>query len=388
MFEPDSLFLVILLAIGAAGLIAVALRYRPLAAKLAAAAMSMVLAMSSGVLLVNNHYGYYQTWSQLGADLTGSYSTFATSTASRRATATAGHGQLIALELHGARSHIDRRGYVYLPPQYFQEQFAHTSFPVVELLHGSPGAPENWLVQFNIVAELNQLLTAHLIGPMIIVLPSFDDGTHYEECVNAPGALDETYISDDVPEDVRREFRASTVAAEWGIGGYSSGGYCAANLALRDRTNYGAAGIIDGYFRPIDGLAAAALHGDPKAEAANNPLLTAQHLSSATSPLPALWVAAGSGFARDAKGAQQFIAALRGVESVTQISEPGGGHNFYAIRPLVPRLLAWMWTQIAPPQLRVQFPIAGPITSSVIPAGPAPTDGLTGHPSPTAGRSP
>jgi enterochelin esterase-like enzyme len=372
MFEPDSLVLIILLVIVAAGLIAVAVRYRPLAVRIAAGTGSLVLAMAGGVLTVNHYFGYYQTWSQLTSDLTGSYSAFA----AKHATATAGptsSGRLVSLELRGARSGINRRGYVYLPPQYFERRYAHTRFPVVELIHGSPGTADNWLVQINIVAAMNKLLAAHLVGPMILVLPNMNDGRHFEECVNAPGALDETYISRDVPNDVRARFRASTVPAEWGIAGYSSGGYCAANLALKDPTDYGAAGIMDGYYRPTDGPAAAALHHDPAAEAANNPLLAAQHLTPGSGPLPALWVAAGSGFARDYKGAQAFIAALHGVQTVAFVNEPGAGHNYYTWRPAVPRVLSWMWTAIAPPQLRVQFPLAGPVTNSVVVAPKPPT---------------
>ena len=374
MLEPNSLFLIIVLVGFAGALIVAAVRYRRVAVKIVAGVGSLLLAIGSGVLMVNHYYGYYQTWSQLSADLTGSYSAFAPVHTKRIATGSAGSGRLIALELHGARSHINRGGYVYLPPQYFQPSFAHTSFPVLELLHGSPGSPENWLVQFNIAAEMDKLLAAHLIGPMIVVMPSINNGDHFQECLNIPGgALDETYISQDVPQDVRARFRASAQPAEWGLAGFSSGGYCAANLALRDRTRYGAAGIVDGYFRPVDGPAADALHGNAAASAANDPLLLAQQLSVGTSPLPSLWVSAGSGAARDAKGAQEFIAALHGVESVAFVSEPGAGHNFYAWRAAVPRMLAWMWTQLADPQLRVQFPIAGPVSNSVVVApGAAP----------------
>jgi enterochelin esterase-like enzyme len=230
-------------------------------------------------------------------------------------------------------------------------------------MHGSPGTPNNWLVQIDITAVMNELVAKHLVGPMIVVLPAMNDGTRFEECVDAPGARDDTYVSADVPADVRTRFRAATVPAEWGIAGYSSGGYCAANLALRHRDRYGAAGIMDGYFRPNDGPAAAALHSDPTAEAQNDPLAIAQHLSAGTDPLPSLWLSAGTGNARDDKGAKAFVAALHGVEAATLVDEPGAGHNYYAWRPVVPRMLAWMWTQLAPPELRVQFPVAGRVTN-------------------------
>jgi hypothetical protein len=197
-------------------------------------------------------------------------------------------------------------------------------------------------------------------------MPTMSVGRHFEECVNAPGAPDDTYITDDVRDDVLHAFRASPVPAEWGIGGYSSGGYCAANLALRHPGDFGAAGVMDGYFRPSDGPAAAALHDNPAAEAANDPLLAAQRLRFGAHPLPSFWLSAGTGDAADYAAAEAFTTALHDIESVTLYREPGVGHNFYAWRPSIPRMLAWMWSQIAPPQLRVQFPIAGGVTNSTI----------------------
>jgi S-formylglutathione hydrolase FrmB len=199
-------------------------------------------------------------------------------------------------------------------------------------------------------------------------MPAYNGGNRFEDCVDAPGALDDTYISRDVPRDIRGRFRVSSVPAEWGIGGFSSGGYCAADLALRHPAAFGAAGMIDGYYRPADGPAAAALHFDAGAEARNNPLLLAANLRRGVGPQPALWVLAGSGSSKYDKGARAFIAAVRGAQQVTFVREPGSGHNFYRWRPAVPKLLAWRWTEIAPPELRVQFPVAGPV---VAPASPS-----------------
>jgi enterochelin esterase-like enzyme len=318
--------------------------------------------------VVNDYYGYYQTWSQLSADLSGSYSSFANTHTTVRKQGAVVPGQLHTVQLAGARSGITRTGIVYLPPQYDEPRFAHARFPVVELLHGSPGKPLDWVVHLRLAQIMDKLLAEHLIGPMIVVMPASNARQHFEECVDAPGALDDTYISRDVPADIRARYRASTTSAEWGVAGYSSGGYCAANLSLRHPGAYGAAGIMDGYFRPGDGEAAAALHGDATAEAANDPLLDASRLTRNAHPLPAFWVAAGTGNAADLHAARAFVRALHGVEQVTLYDEPGAGHNFYAWEPAVPRLLAWMWSQLAPPSLRVQFPLAGPVRHAVFAA--------------------
>lgn len=370
--EPNSTLLVVLLLVLAAMLLWAMIRYRLLLVRIAAGLCVVMLSAVAGMAVVNDYYGYYQTWGQLSADLSGSYSSFATTTASRSGPTVVRGGSLVGLDLPGARSHLNRRGFVYLPPQYTEARYARTRFPVVELLHGTPGVPEQWVVQLNVVRLMNRLLSQHLVGPMILVMPTMSVGHNYQECVNSPSTLDDTYITSDVRTDVLAHYRASSDPAQWGIAGYSSGGYCAANLALRHPAAFGAAGIMDGYFRPQDGPAARALGGNPAAENANNPLRLAGALPAGASPLPAFWISAGTGVAVDIKGAEEFTKALHGIEQVPLYSEPGAGHNFYAWSASVPHLLTWMWTQLASPDQRAQFPIAGNVRNGTLIAPPPP----------------
>ena len=69
---PTSPFLLAVLILGAAGSIGYAIfRLRRWWTRVAAAALGVVLAMTSGVAIVNDFYGYYQTWSALGVDFLG-----------------------------------------------------------------------------------------------------------------------------------------------------------------------------------------------------------------------------------------------------------------------------------------------------------------------------
>ena len=385
--EPDSTFLVVLLLVISSGLVYAAIRFRPLAAKIASGTGALAIAAVAGMVAVNVYYGYYQTWSQLSSDFSGSYSSFTTPARGGRTGHGANlHGRMQTVLFPGAASGISRTGYVYLPPQYFQAKYAHVRFPVLELLHGSPGSPANWIVQINVAGIMDRLLSQHRAGPMIVVMPAFNAGRHFGECVDAPGAKNDTYITRDVRQDVLAKFRASADPAQWGIGGYSSGGYCAANLSLRHRGDFGAAGIMDGYFRPTDGPAAAALHGNRAVEAQNDPLTSAADLRPGVSPLPALWLSAATGTSKYARGAEAFVAALHGVEAVTLVHQPGAGHNFYAWRAVIPRMLAWMWTAVAPPDLRVQFPIAGPVDRSQVvpPLSPSAASSVAPGPRPAS----
>lgn len=363
--QPDSISLVVVLIVAAAALLFALAKYRNLAVRAVSGALALILAGLAGVAVVNDYFGYYQSWSQLSADLSGKYSAFAVGSAHAGSIAPGG-GRLMTVRLAGSHSHFNRSALVYLPPQYFQKQYAHVQFPVVELIHGTPGGPWTWVVHVEIVAVMDKLIHDRRIGPMVVVMPRTYVGHHYQECVNAPGALDDTYITQEVRADIQAKFRVSRVPADWGIAGFSSGGYCAANLALRHPDMFGASAVMDGYFRPQDGEAARALHFDPAAEAANDPLRLATALSRTASPLPAFWVSAGTQTSVDSSGARAFVAALRGVEQVPLYLDHNAGHSFYEWNASIPHVLAWMWTQLAPPELRVQFPIAGPPDNTVL----------------------
>lgn len=365
--EPDSVVLVaVLFGLALGGIVAVG-RCRSWWIKGAAGVLAMVLCVGGGIAVVNDYYGYYTTWGQLSSDLRDNYQPFTTAISGSRTVHGLPAGRVVQLSFVGKRSGITRPGLVYLPPQYFDKAYRHTRFPVAELVHGSPGSPSNWLVNLTIARTMDHLLVTHLLGPMVLVMPTMNAGRRFEEGVNAPGALDDTYLTTDVRHDVLARFRVATAGSSWGIAGYSSGGYCAANLSLRHPGAFGASALMDGYFRPADGPAARVLNHDPAAEAANDPLRAAAALSAGSHPLPSFWVGVGTGNRSDITAADAFVHALHGVEQVTLHTEHGAAHNFNAWRPDVPRFLAWMWTQLAPPTLRVQFPIAGPVHNSFIP---------------------
>ncbi len=246
---------------------------------------------------------------------------------------------------------------MYLPPQYGQARYARVRFPVVELFHGTPGNPLTWETVLRIGQVANQLIAKHLIGPMVFVMPSINGSGHqYQDCVNGPGTNDDTYLTKDVRTDMLAHYRVSRDAYEWGLAGYSSGGFCAADLALRHRTSFGAAAVINGYFRAADGPAGTALNHSQPLEAANSPLYLAERLTPDGSPLPAFWVAAGTNDKADYQPATVFTAAMNRIEQVP-FFKLNAGDTANEWSAALPNALAWMWQQLAPPDLRVLFPV-------------------------------
>jgi enterochelin esterase-like enzyme len=355
MLGPDSRLLTLLLIAGSVALLVATVRLRLLPVKALCGGLSIVVAMTGGVAAVNYYYGYYTTCGAMWADFHGSGGNLGVISATSTAAVQSGH--IGWTDLPGRLSGYDRRGLVYLPPQYGQAQYAKVRFPVVELFHGTPGTPLAWNTVLRISQVANRLLSEHLIGPMVLVMPAINGhGHNYQDCVNGPGVNDETYLLKDVRNDVLARYRVSHDPYEWGVGGYSSGGYCAANLALRHRSSFGAAAILNGYFRAADGPAGTALNHSQLLEAANSPLYEAERLSLNSSPVPAFWVAAGTNDTSDYQPATMFAAALDRIQQVPFV-KLHAGDTANAWSAALPAALRWLWQQLAPPDLRVLFPV-------------------------------
>jgi poly(3-hydroxybutyrate) depolymerase len=402
MLGPDSRLLTALLVTASAALLVAAIRFRLLPVRAMCGALSIMIAMTGGVAAVNYYYGYYTTWGQLWADFHGDTGNLGVISAT--STTALESGRIGWISLPGHLSGYSRRGLVYLPPQYGEARYARVRFPVVELFHGTPGSPLSWDTVLRISQVADFLVARHLIGPMVLVMPSINgSGRDYQDCVNGPTVNDDTYLTQDVHADVLARYRVSHDPYEWGVAGYSSGGYCAANLALRHRGSFGAAAVIEGYFRAADGPAAGALNHSEPLETANSPLYLAERLTPGSGPIPAFWVAAGTHDTTDYRTATMFAAALDRIQQVpfVKLNAADSGNAWSAA---LPAALTWLWQQLAPPDLRVLFPVRagapGVITLPVRPVRPHHHDACVaatqpghaglpcGKPSPGAARTP
>ena len=223
--EPTSVWLIVLPVTAAVALLVVMCRWTNLVLRLFAGLFALVLATGTGVALVNDYYGYYQTWSALGSDFSGSTPDIGSPGPAGPPTTTAvATGRLDRVVIRGAG--ISRTAYVYLPPGYGA---TGVDLPVVELFHGSPGRPTDYL-HLHLLQDLDTAIAEHHIGPMVLVLPAINPSSGFEDCVNGPKGQDATYLTQVVPAYVRAHFAVEPDPGQWGLAGYSSGGYCAANL--------------------------------------------------------------------------------------------------------------------------------------------------------------
>jgi S-formylglutathione hydrolase FrmB len=219
-----------------------------------ASAVSIVLLLLAAAAWTNDHYGYYRSW----RDLTGVHSrdlvvvhdpgALARVTAPTARQANVKHGTLLELDIPAPQAGIrPRHAFVYLPPQYRDPLYASTSFPVVEALQGSPGRPSDWVLGLHLDQQLDRGIALGVVQPAIVVVPDTNGGyARSLECTNtADGIADETFLVDDVRTWVNSTFRVQP--GRWTAMGYSTGGYCALDLALRRPDAYAAAISLDGY---------------------------------------------------------------------------------------------------------------------------------------------
>ena len=267
MFEPQGTGFFLLLMVVFGGLLVWVALARQLVFRVFAACLAFLPAMVFGVAAVNKFYDYYQTWGGMINDLTSQgtgsipkYAAAGTGTSKQfdknigRVTSRAEDAQvgyLFQTSVTGLHSHLTRDVYVYLPPQYFQKSYRHYKFPVIELLHGSPGDPQAWVDVMAVIPTFLSLLETHPKDAAVLVMPDTDGGTRYElQCLNDPGGIqDMTFVARDVPDAIARIARVQPPGQAWGVAGYSEGGYCAANIALQDPTGLRGRGRAVGLLR-------------------------------------------------------------------------------------------------------------------------------------------
>jgi enterochelin esterase-like enzyme len=376
VFEPQGTGFFLLLMVIFAGLVVWVAVAKQAVFRVLAACLAFIPAMAFGIAAVNKFYDYYQTWGGMINDVTGqgagSIPKYAAGPDTNKQfdknigrvtnlAEDAQVGYLFQTTVAGQRSHITRTVYVYLPPQYFQKPYAHYKFPVIELLHGSPGNPQAWVDVMSVIPTFLSLLENHPQDAAVLVMPDTDGGQQYSlQCLNNPGGIqDMTFVAVDVPDAMARIARVQPPGRAWGLAGYSEGGYCAANIALQLPARYGAAGVMSGYFAPIPSqvplggkpggrpVLVNVFRGHPELQLINTPMEYVTQVP-VNDILPSFWLAAGAKARGDVLAAAQFRQLLQTrVADVPLITIPGGGHQGSVWRAALGPMFTWMAPQLA-----------------------------------------
>jgi enterochelin esterase-like enzyme len=358
--------LFVLLVLGFGALLWWLVVARRIVFRVIAGVLAFVLATQFGILAVNRYFGYYQTWGAAVADLSnqspdsGAEVSAGSLLVGDRSPVFDAHaiylklallqGYTLHLDIAGKLSHITRSVYIYLPPQYFESQYKNYRFPVIELIHGQPGEPQDWINVVGVQVTLDQLVRRGQASPAVLVMPDANGGNDISlQCLNqAGGPQDLTYLARDVPPVVAHMLRVQPPGVGWGVAGYSEGGFCAANMALRYRFRYGFAASMSGYFSPFDNkLVDPSRMVSPFGKNAllrreNTPLDEVRALAPGAT-LPQFWLGAGKADRLDTANAEYFWQELQLHQAnVPLVLTPGGGHTMSTWHAEVPPMLAWM----------------------------------------------
>jgi S-formylglutathione hydrolase FrmB len=144
-----------------------------------------------------------------------------------------GPGSLVRRSISGAADNFTARpAYIYIPAA---ARVLPRRLPVLLLLHGTPGGPDNWPSRGGVAATANAFAAAHGGLAPVIVMPDIN-GTHRgdTECIRTPTGGDvQRYLQVTVPQWVTAHVPAADPnRSHWAIAGLSEGGTCAAMLAL------------------------------------------------------------------------------------------------------------------------------------------------------------
>jgi len=220
----------VLLVLGVLG-VAVAIRARRRFVRMLAAVGSAVLVLASAGVGVNAYFEYFSTLGEAVGGQVPDEESLAHADAADGSVPPA--GAVVPATLPGTVSGFAARdALVYLPPVWFARP--RPVLPVVLLLHGSPGSPDDWTEGGQAQATADAFAAQHSgVAPVLVMPDSNGSLTADTECVDSPTGQVETYLTVDVPAAVQKTFGTQPPGQRWAVVGLSEGGSCAIMLALR-----------------------------------------------------------------------------------------------------------------------------------------------------------
>jgi enterochelin esterase-like enzyme len=310
----------------------------------------VVLTLLAGLDEVNRRYSYVPTFGALVGDVSHDLHRSRSLPAAPARLTTAprplpANGQVVKLSVAGPVSGIAQRDtFVYLPPEYFDPAHPHERFPVLYLLHGSPGISLDWLRGGFVDRAMDGLRAGARIHPFLVVLPDYNGGygrdAECEDVVRGPQV--QTYLTVDVVGAIDGAFRTIPDRSARAIGGLSTGGYCALNIGLRHQDEFSAIVSHSGYTRPdVNRYTGNLFGGSAALRRANTPTSYAPTMPIVEPLGVYLDVGAGDRRSRTQDDAIVRVLRARGID-VTYNVFPGQAHSWSAWRQNILVSLPWV----------------------------------------------
>ena len=222
----------------------------------AVAAVPMTAAAAG--LMLNGWVGYYPTVQTAWGQLTGGPLPGQTDHDTVTRMVTAGtvpeRGKVVPVTTPSEISKFRHRGeLVYLPPVYFSSN-PPPALPVVMMIGGQFNTPADWIRTANAVGTIDEFAARHDGNAPVFVFPdsggAFNNDT---ECVDGVRGNAAQHLIREVVPYLVDTFGVSDDPANWGTVGWSSGGTCALNMAVKYPELFSAFVDIDGDLSPNAG---------------------------------------------------------------------------------------------------------------------------------------
>ena len=328
------------------------------AAFLVGVLLAQATAISAVAVSVNRDYGFYPTWSSLWGTPTAPPVVVAGTrlgvnavVGTRRPVlplaggSASDIGRYDRTTLKGARSGISQTVITWLPPQYHDRRYAKTVFPVVMVLGGADVHIQFVIDRLNFATTASQEIRSGRVAPFVAVFPEMNVALPVEtECTDYPGGPQSyTWLNQDVRNWATSTLRVSKDGRRWSVMGWSTGGYCAALLHLREPARFGAAASVEGYYYPEPGGGtgnlAQLLKQHPKLAQQSSPTWLLEHRPPARVHL---LVMSSNTDPQSYPQTRQFLQRMQNVPGVQPYLVKDVGHSLDAYQAVLAPILSWM----------------------------------------------
>lgn len=262
-------------------------------------------------------------------------------------------GKVQSVRIVGRRSNVINPAFVYLPPQYFQKQYERQRFPVIVAISGYPGGTVSLAQHLQVPQTAAKLLAEKELQPTVIVMVSPTIAPPRDtECVDVPdGPQAETFFTKDLPEALRSSYRVGRDASAWGALGYSSGGTCALELAMRAPDVYPVAAALSPDYRIKNDPTTGDLFGSgEKGKQRRREHDLIWRLENMPVPRASVLVASSEKGEKNFGDTKKFLEAIRPPMTKASIILPEGSHHFTTWRREIQPAMKWMGEQLTFPQ--------------------------------------
>lgn len=260
-------------------------------------------------------------------------------------------GAVVTTDIVGEKSAFHaRNAEVYIPPAYWEHP--DLRLPVIVLMAGNPGSPNDWVRSGDMLRIADDYQGRHNgISPIVVSADATGSFSANPICVDSPVAKVQTYISEDVPTQLKKKFRVDTLQKNWVIGGLSYGGTCALQIVTNAPQSYGTFLDFSGQKEPTIGQHDETVRkffaGDEAAFDTVNPenILTAAATDKTTGTSPFQGIAgqfiAGDGDVESVKALTHLHTLAQQAGMDTTISTVPGKHDFATWRQALQQSFAW-----------------------------------------------